>query len=240
MALTPRIEVENVTRARGGTTILREISFRVMPGDILTIVGPSGTGKSTLLRMLNRLDEPTIGRILIDGVPARDIPVTELRRRIGMIFQRAAMLAGTVAQNVAYGPGLRGEGEVDVSGLLSRVGLDPSYADRDPQTLSEGEKQRVSIARTLANDPEAILMDEPTSALDPTATAMIEDLVGALHKESQLAIVFVTHDMSQAKRIGGRTLFLVAGRKAEEADSETFFASPSTEIARRFINGDLR
>jgi putative ABC transport system ATP-binding protein len=235
-----RIEAEALTRIRAGVRVLDEISFCVMPGEILTIIGPSGSGKTSLLRLLNRLEAPQSGRVLVDGAPACDIPVAELRRRVGMVFQRPSLFAGTVAENICYGPRLRGDCDVDAADLLSRVGLDESFAPRDPQKLSEGEKHRVAIARTLANRPEVVLMDEPTASLDPTATGTIEHLTLELNRREGLTIVFVTHDLAQAGRLGRRILLLVEGRKIEEAEAESFLSNPTTDIGRRFIKGELR
>jgi putative ABC transport system ATP-binding protein len=235
-----RIEAEGLTRIRGDRTVLDDVSFRVMPGEILSIVGPSGGGKTSLLRLLNRLEEPQRGRVIVDGVPAPDIPVADLRRRLGMVFQRPSLFGGTVADNICYGPRLRGECDVDTADLLTRVGLSESFADRDPEKLSEGEKQRVAIARTLANGPEVLLMDEPTASLDPTATATIEQLTLDLNSRDGLTIVFVTHDLAQAGRLGRRVLLLVEGHKIEEADTHTFLSNPTTDIGRRFIKGELR
>lgn len=235
-----RLESVSKTKANGGqpVTILTDISASVMAGDVYTILGPSGSGKSTLLRLINRLDDPTSGRVLLDGCDAREMSVLALRRRVGMVFQSAAVFDGTVDANIQYGARLAGE-KADSADLLKRVGLPEDFLARDASSLSGGEQQRVSIARTLATNPEIILMDEPTSSLDPASRAQIEELTLKMNRDEGLTIVFVTHDMEQARRIGTRTMLLVVGRKIEEAPTAEFFANPQTETARLFIEGRL-
>jgi putative ABC transport system ATP-binding protein len=157
------------------------VTFAVRPGEVFSVVGPSGAGKSTLLRTINRLVEPTVGEILLDGTSAKELHPLELRRRVGMVFQLPALFSDTVEDAVLYGVRLMGK-DADVGYLLGLVDLAPSIAGRDPQSLSVGQQQRVSIARALAMKPEVLLMDEPTSALDQAARQRIEDLIGELNK----------------------------------------------------------
>ena len=235
-----RLDSVSKTKANGGqpVTILSDISASVMSGDIFTILGPSGSGKSTLLRLINRLDDPTSGSILLDGQDTREMNVLSLRRRAGMVFQSAAVFDGTVDANVQYGAKLAGI-KVDSADLLRRVGLPEDFLTRAASSLSGGEQQRVSIARTLATNPEIILMDEPTSSLDPASRSQIEELTLKMNRDEGLTIVFVTHDMEQARRVGARTMLLVEGRKIEEAPTDEFFANPRTETAKLFIKGKL-
>ncbi|MBV8287763.1 MAG: ATP-binding cassette domain-containing protein, partial [Hyphomicrobiales bacterium] len=161
------LESERLSRVVGEKVLVNEISVQVQVGEVLAVVGPSGSGKTSFLRLLNRLDEPTGGIVRFNGRDYRELAPPELRRRIGMVMQAAFLFPGTVADNVAYGPRQRGQalaGE-QIAVLLQRVGL-PGYQERDVSNLSGGEAQRVSIARTLADDPEILLLDEPTSALD--------------------------------------------------------------------------
>jgi putative ABC transport system ATP-binding protein len=158
------LETEHLTRGVLDKTLVSDISVQVRPGEILAIVGPSGAGKSSFLRLLNRLDEPTVGTVRLNGQDYRELPAQDLRRRIGMVMQRAYLFPGTVAANVAFGPQQQGErlSPEQIVALLERVGL-PGYRERDVSNLSGGEAQRVSVARTLANAPVALLLDEPTS-----------------------------------------------------------------------------
>lgn len=235
-----RLDSVSKTKTNGGqpVTILSEISASITSGDIFTILGPSGSGKSTLLRLINRLDDPTSGRILLDGQDTLQMNVLSLRRRAGMVFQSAVVFDGTVDENVQYGAKLAGR-KVDSTELIRRVGLSDDFLARVASSLSGGEQQRVSIARTLATDPEILLMDEPTSSLDPASRVQIEDLVLKMNRDEGLTIVFVTHDMEQARRVGDRTMLLVDGKKIEEGPTKEFFANPRTETARLFIEGKL-
>jgi putative ABC transport system ATP-binding protein len=206
------LETRNLTRAVANKVLVNNISLQVKPGEVLAVIGPSGAGKSSFLRLLNRLDEPTGGTVLLNGEDYRAIAPRELRRRVGMVMQTAYLFPGTVAANIAFGPRHHGEtiaGE-QIAALLDRVGL-PGYEDRDVSTLSGGEAQRVSVARTMANAPDALLLDEPTSSLDDAAARGIEELVLGIIEERRLTCVIVTHNRSQAARMAGRTLVLDAG-----------------------------
>ena len=207
------LRTEDLGRAVAGKTILSGISFEVQAGELLGIVGPSGSGKSSLLRLLNRLDEPSTGTVYLDGVDYRHLPPRELRRRTGMVMQRPFLFPGDVATNLRFGPAQRGEAmpEDEIASLLERVGL-AGFAAQEVSVLSGGEQQRVSLARTLANRPEVLLLDEPTSALDEQSKLGIEELVGALVRDDGLTCVMVTHDRDQARRMCHRVIVVEAGR----------------------------
>jgi len=209
------LETQRLSRTVAGKALLDDVSVCVEPGEILAVVGPSGAGKSTFLRLLNRLDEPTGGTVLLNGQDYRTIPPRMLRTRVGMVMQMPYLFPGAVAANVAFGPSQRGETPAaeHIAALLERVGL-PGYQDRDVRNLSGGEAQRVSIARTLANAPDALLLDEPTSALDEASMRGIEELLLGIVRERQMTTVIVTHNRAQAARIAGRTMVLQAGRLA--------------------------
>jgi putative ABC transport system ATP-binding protein len=198
---------EHLSRVVGEKALVNEISVEVQVGEVLAVVGHSGSGKTSFLRLLNRLDEPTGGIVRFHGRDYRELAPPELRRRIGMVMQAAFLFPGTVAGNVAYGPRQRGQTltAAQIALLLQRVGL-PGYQERDVSNLSGGEAQRVSIARTLANDPEILLLDEPTSALD--------DLVLDIIHERRMTCVIVTHNAAQARRVAHRAMVLKAGRLA--------------------------
>ena len=222
----------------GEAEILRGVTFAVQAGEVFSVVGPSGAGKSTLLRTINRLLEPTAGNIFLDGAPIEEIDPLELRRRIGMVFQLPALFGDTVEDTVLYGVRLTGK-RADVEHLLGLAGLAPSLASRNPQSLSVGQQQRVSIARALALEPEVLLMDEPTSALDQAARQRIEDLIGRLNKELGLTTVVVSHALDQVERLADRVVLLVDGRSEGEWSKEEFFGEGVGEKARRFVEGEL-
>lgn len=216
---TPRallLECRNLAReapSRPGHYLLRDISFELSRAEVLAVVGPSGAGKSSLLRLLNRLDEPTHGTVRLDGQDTREIPPAELRRRIGMVMQRAYLFPGTVAANIGFGPAQRKEtlASSEVESMLTSVGLS-GYAARDALTLSGGEAQRVAILRALANHPEVLLLDEPTSALDDAARESVEKAITSLIDVHHLTCVWVTHSLDQARSVASRVLALAAGR----------------------------
>jgi putative ABC transport system ATP-binding protein len=188
--------------------VLHDVGFRIEAG-ATALLGPSGSGKSTILRLLNRLADPDEGVVRMDGEDVRSQDVLALRRRAVMVPQLPALLPGTVADNVRFGPSLIG-GDVEVEPTLERAGLDGSYAERDGSQLSVGEQQRVMLARALALEPEVLLLDEPTSALDESARDEIERTLMDLRE--RLSVVLVTHDRAQAERLTTRTVRIAGGR----------------------------
>ena len=207
-----------------GFILVQDANFSLRTGEVLAIVGPSGSGKSSLLRLLNRLDEPSSGTVHLQGKDYRELPPRELRRQVGMVTQRAFLFAGSVADNVRFGPLQRGErlSEQAVGSMLARVGLS-DYAKRDVANLSGGEAQRVSIARALANSPSVLLMDEPTSALDEDAKLGVESLIRDIIADSHLTCVIVTHDIPQATRLADAVLLLEAGRVVDSGPVQSVF-----------------
>jgi putative ABC transport system ATP-binding protein len=243
-----RLAVEGLTYEVGsgadGRRILEDVSFEVRRGTVFTVLGPSGSGKSTLLRCLDRLLEPTSGRVRLDGRDAAELPVQDLRRRVGMVFQAAALFEGTVMDNVLYGPRLHvsvpGAAELELTErLLGRVGLPATFRDKPVEELSGGEAQRLCLARALANEPEVLLLDEPTAALDPTASQVVEDLLAELAGDTDLTMVFVTHNLAQARRIGDRGMLLVDGHVVEQGELPGFLEAPRYEVTRLFVEGRL-
>ncbi len=207
------LRAQDLSREVAERSIVKNVSFAVRTGDLLGIVGASGSGKSSLLRLLNRLDEPTRGTVYLDGQDYRQLPPQELRRKVGMVTQRPYLFPGDVASNLRFGPAQRGEtvSDDEIQRLLEQVGL-TGFATQDVSVLSGGEQQRVSLARTLANQPEVLLLDEPTSALDEQSKRGIEDLIESLVRDHGLTCVLVTHDRDQARRICPRVIVLEAGR----------------------------
>jgi putative ABC transport system ATP-binding protein len=207
------LRTEHLGRRVGEKWIVQDVSLEVRCGELLGIVGPSGSGKSSLLRLLNRLDEPTSGTVFLEDHDYRQIPPQELRRRVGMVTQRPFLFPGDIASNLRFGPAQRGEAlpDSETASLLERVGL-AGFAARNVANLSGGEQQRVSLARALANRPEILLLDEPTSALDEHAKTGIEDLVRDLVSANGYTFVLVTHDRDQARRLCDRVAMIEAGR----------------------------
>jgi putative ABC transport system ATP-binding protein len=181
-----------------------------IPDGASALLGPSGSGKSSLLRLLNRLSDPEFGSILFKGEDVRKLDVLELRRRAVLVPQLPALLPGTVAENVRYGPSLRGR-EADVNSCLGRAGLARTYGDRDAAELSVGEQQRAMLARALALEPEVLLLDEPTSALDEAARDGVERTLEELARTG-VAMILVTHDRGQALRITSKVIELREGQ----------------------------
>lgn len=207
------LRAEHLGRTVHDKILIQGANFELKRGEVLAIVGPSGSGKSSLLRLLNRLDEPTSGTVFVEGTDFRNLEPRELRRKLGMVTQRPYLFPGTVAENLQFGPAQRGEtlaGEA-IEELLSQVGL-KDYGGRNVANLSGGEAQRVSVARTLANSPLVLLLDEPTSALDEAAKLEVESSIQKVVHDHGLTCVMVTHDLAQASRLAEKALLLEAGR----------------------------
>jgi putative ABC transport system ATP-binding protein len=200
----PLFTLEDVWLERDGVDVLRGATAEISDG-ATALLGPSGSGKSSLLRLLNRLAEPSRGRVLLRGEDVRSTDPIALRRRVALVPQLPAPLAETVAGDVAYGPRLLGR-EIDVGALLGQVSLDRSYADRPTARLSVGEQQRVMLARALALDPEVLLLDEPTSALDEAARDAVEATIVRLRDTLNVSLILVTHDAAQAGRLARNVL----------------------------------
>ncbi|MET8834525.1 ATP-binding cassette domain-containing protein [Micromonospora sp. NPDC004540] len=228
-----------------GTEAVRELSLEVKAGELVVLIGPSGCGKSTVLRMINRLIEPTDGRILLgDDDVTRVDPVT-LRRRIGYVIQNVGLFPHqTVAANVATVPGLLGwsrdRTRARVDELLELVGLDPGqFGRRYPHELSGGQRQRVGVARALAADPVVLLMDEPFSAVDPIVRTRLQEEFLRLQAEVRKTIVLVTHDLDEAVRLGDRIAVLSEGGRLEQYDTPgALLGSPASPFVREFVGAD--
>jgi putative ABC transport system ATP-binding protein len=207
------LRAERLGRTVHDKILIQDANFELQKGEVLAITGPSGSGKTSLLRLLNRLDEPTSGTVFVEGADYRNLEPRQLRRKLGMMTQRPFLFPGTVADNLRFGPAQRGETlpSAAIEELLTQVGL-KDYAGRDVANLSGGEAQRVSVARTLANSPLALLLDEPTSSLDEAAKLEVESAIQKVVRDQGLTCVMVTHDVAQAVRLASRALVLEHGQ----------------------------
>jgi osmoprotectant transport system ATP-binding protein len=228
-----------------GTVAVDDVSLEVRRGEMVMLVGPSGGGKSTTLRLVNRLIEPTSGRIWLDGRDVTREDPEKLRRGIGYVIQRIGLFPHrTVEQNVATVPGLLGWDKQRtrrrVEELLDLVGLEPgTYAGRYPHELSGGQQQRVGVARALAADPPVLLMDEPFGAVDPLARDRLQEQFRRIQAELQKTVVFVTHDIDEAVRLGNRIAVLgPAGVLQQYADPSTLLAAPANDSVAAFVGTD--
>ena len=207
------LRTDQLCRQVGDRLIVDHISLTVNPGDFIAVMGRSGAGKSSFLRLINRLDEPTGGTVYLNGQDYRSLSPRELRRRIGMMMQFAYLFPGTIADNLRFGPRQQGNTLASdaIDALLQEVGL-KGLANRDINHLSGGESQRVSLARTLANRPDVLLLDEPTSALDDHSEREIETLLTGVIHDQNLAALMITHDTAQALRIANRAILIDGGK----------------------------
>lgn len=249
-ALASKIEASGICFYYGPKQALFDITMTVPERCVTALIGPSGCGKSTFLRTLNRMndlieDRRLTGKVLVDGVDVYgpDIDVVALRKRVGMVFQKSNPFPKSIYENVAYGPriaGTRSKSELNgiVETSLKRAALWDEVKDRvhdSALALSGGQQQRLCIARTLATNPDVVLMDEPASALDPASTARIEDLIFELKK--RYTIVIVTHNMQQAARISDCTAFFYQGRLIEMGGTAELFTRPRQKQTEDYITG---
>jgi phosphate transport system ATP-binding protein len=248
-----RMRVERLTIAYGDKIAVNRVDLPVRQNEVLALIGPSGCGKTTLLRSLNRLTEltPTAargGRIVLDGQDVDELEVTRLRRRVSMVFQQPNPFPMSIFDNIAYALREHGEKgrrrprrselEPQVVDALQRAGLYEEVRhdlDHPALRLSGGQQQRLCIARALAAQPEVLLLDEPCSALDPRSTAVIEDLIRKLKRE--IAVVIVTHNLQQARRIADRVAFMYLGELVEFGTSEQIFMAPQASRTRDYVQG---
>jgi tungstate transport system ATP-binding protein len=228
--------VTDVSVRRGGRTILEVPCLELPAGQVTVLVGPSGAGKSTLLRLLAGLEVPDTGRVEACGPDGRQLAPGS----VTMCFQRPILLRRTVRQNVAYALGRRPHPKrlADVNDLLARLRLSDA-AHRAARTLSGGEHQRVALARALLVEPEALLLDEPTANLDPENVALIEALVAERQRDRGMSVVWVTHHLFQARRVGAFGVVLIGGHVREAGPAEELFSAPRDPQAAAFLRGEM-
>ncbi|MDO9396285.1 MAG: amino acid ABC transporter ATP-binding protein [Herbiconiux sp.] len=251
MVEQPLLEVDRLSKSFGSHSVLSDVSFSIDRGEVIALIGPSGGGKSTLLRCLNQLELPTSGQVRLAGADlvrvkdAKPVPQTtaslhRLRRRVGMVFQQFNLFANmTAEQNIVFAQraalGVSTSDAVDrARSLLRRVNLGDKR-DHLPSQLSGGQQQRVAIARSLALDPDLILFDEPTSAIDPEIRTEVLAVMKEL-ADGGMTMLISTHEMSFAERVSDRTIFLCAGTILEQGPSATLLGDPQHERTRQFLN----
>lgn len=240
------IEIENVSKRYGDTTVVDDVSFVVEPHTMAAVVGTSGSGKTTLLRMVNRLVEPTSGIVKIDGIDNRSVPGHELRRRIGYAIQGHGLFPHrTVAQNIATVPRLLDWEErritARVGELLELFQLDVAeFASRYPHELSGGQQQRVGVARALAAEPNVLLMDEPFGALDPIIRSKAQEDLLAIQRRFGTTIIVVTHDMEEAIHLGGKIAVMDGGRLLQYATPAEILARPANAFVEHLVGAGDR
>jgi putative ABC transport system ATP-binding protein len=217
-------ELRSVDQVRAGRPVLQGIDVTIPQHVITVLCGPSGGGKTSLLRLLNRLDDPVRGDILFEGTQITEYPVVELRRRVALVFQTPVMFPGTVSDNLAVAaelaevPDGRFPDQADQAMRLAE--LDPALLERPGDELSVGQKQRVNLARALMTSPDVLLLDEPTSALDPETSRALMKTIGALSQERQLTIIVATHRVSEARKYASHAVVVRDGRAVDSGDSE--------------------
>ncbi|MEU9850059.1 betaine/proline/choline family ABC transporter ATP-binding protein [Streptomyces sp. NPDC047985] len=239
------IRFEHVTkRYADGTTAVDDLSFEVAEGELVTLVGPSGCGKTTTMKMVNRLIEPTEGRIFLDGDDISAIDPVRLRRRIGYVIQQVGLFPHrTILENTTTVPHLlgwkRGKARARAAELLDLVGLDPSvHGDRYPEQLSGGQRQRVGVARALAADPPVLLMDEPFGAVDPVVRERLQNEFLRLQARVRKTVLFVTHDIEEAVRLGDRIAVYGQGTIEQFDSPATVLGAPATPYVADFVGAD--
>ena len=236
------LKIEHLEKHFGEHEVLRDISFTVEKGEVISIIGSSGSGKSTMLRCINLLETPTGGHIYFEGrdITAKDVNLSQYRARVGMVFQQfnlfsnMTVLANCVSPQTTVLGRKRAEAEERARDFLGRVGMS-AYLGARPAQLSGGQKQRVAIARTLAMDPDIILFDEPTSALDPEMVGEVLEVMQKLAKTG-LTMLVVTHEMAFARDVSSRVIFMDGGVIAEDGTPEEIFKAPKQARTQAFLS----
>ena len=239
------IQADGLVKRYGDAVVVDDVSLSVGAGELVVLLGGSGSGKTTTLKMINRLIEPSAGTVRLDGVDTADLPPHELRRRIGYVFQRVGLFPHmTVGENVAVTPGLLGwapeRSAARVDELLELVELDPALRDRRPGALSGGQQQRVGVARALAAEPRVMLLDEPFGALDPVTRERLQQSFLRIREKLALTTVFVTHDMTEALTLADRIAVLRHGRLLQIGTPRDLLTRPADDYVDRLMSTPRR
>jgi tungstate transport system ATP-binding protein len=236
----PAYRLQNVFKQHGDSFALRVAELNVTAGEVFCLLGPTGAGKTTLLRLLSGLESPTSGTINFEDRPlyGPGAPLTVLRR-IAMVHQRPLLLSGTVRYNVEYGLRVRaGSSRSKVEAILDGLGL-AKLAGQSARTLSGGQVQLVALARALVVEPDVLLLDEPTANLDPARVALVEEAVLDVQRHRKMTMVWATHNLFQARRVGHQVSLLLNGSLIEVAPTQRFFENPSDERTAQFVQGKM-
>lgn len=242
--MTSAIKFEHVNKTFVNKVVVNDLNLDIKHGELFVLVGNSGSGKTTSIKMINRLEDPSTGQILVNERPTTDYNVQKLRWKIGYVLQQIALFPNmTVAKNITLIPEIQGA-KADLAemaaNLLEKVGLNPQeYAHRYPHELSGGEQQRIGILRAIASKPPIVLMDEPFSALDPLSRANLQELVINLHKQLHNTILFVTHDMNEALHLADRIGVMKDGKLLQVDQPQEILRHPANNFVRDFFKGSL-
>lgn len=240
------IEFKNIKKVYGNKVVLERFNFSVAKGEFVTIIGSSGCGKTTVLKMINGLIEPTSDDIFVDGSNILDKNLTELRPNIGYAIQGSVLFPHmTVEQNISYVPNLinkknKEKTKLAVSKWMKLVGLDEELKERYPAELSGGQQQRVGIARALAASPEILLMDEPFGAVDEITRGQLQIELKQIHKKTRITVLFVTHDISEALKLGTKVLVMDKGQVQQYAKPDDLLRNPNTDFVKQLVDKERR
>lgn len=240
------IEFKNIKKAYGKKIIVGDFNLSVAKGEFVTIIGSSGCGKTTVLKMVNGLIEPTSGDVLVNGEPIRTKNLTELRRNIGYAIQGSVLFPHmTVGQNISYVPNLlnkkdKAKTKSAVSKWMKIVGLDEDMKERYPSELSGGQQQRVGIARALAASPDILLMDEPFGAVDEITRGQLQSELKQIHGKTGITVLFVTHDISEALKLGTKVLVMDKGAIQQYAGPNELLLNPATDFVKQLVEKERR
>ena len=236
------IEYRDICKSYGEKNVLEHLNLKIPRGEFVTMIGSSGSGKTTALKMVNRLIEPTSGEVLVDGRNVRDADPIQLRRNIGYAIQGSVLFPHmTVEDNISYVPNLLNKRDHErtrkaVRTCMDIVGLSCDLLERYPSELSGGQQQRVGIARALAASPDILLMDEPFGAVDEITRGQLQVEIGRIHRETGITVMFVTHDIGEALRLGTRVLVLDAGKVQQYGAPEEILARPATAFVEQLVS----
>ncbi len=240
------IEYKNICMAYGEKTIIENFNLSIEKGEFVTIIGSSGCGKTTILKMVNGLVEPVSGEVLVEGNSTRQADLTMLRRNIGYAIQGSVLFPHmTVEKNIAYVPNLlnkkdKKRTEQAVTKWMNIVGLEDSLRGRYPAELSGGQQQRVGIARALAASPDILLMDEPFGAVDEITRGSLQEEIARIHRETGITVLFVTHDIGEALKLGTKVLVMDAGSIQQFAPPHEILHAPATDYVKKLVEKERR